>query len=63
MSHEANTTAAEHHEMSARSHRAAASCCDKSDVAGEQKHCAEGVKHSEKAHEASVAAQSSGAKM
>ena len=59
MSHAANTTAAEHHEMSAKSHRAAASCCDKSDAAGEKKHCAEGVKHSEMAHKASVAAQSS----
>ncbi len=59
MSHAANTTAAEHHEMSAKSHRAAASCCNNSDTAGEQKHCAEGVKHSEMAHKASVAAQSS----
>ena len=59
MSHEANTTAAEHHEMSAKSHRTAASCRDKSDAAGKKMHCADGVKHSEMAHKASVAAQSS----
>lgn len=58
MSHQANTTAAEHHEMSAKSHRAAASCCNSGDTSGENKHCAEGVKHSEMAHKASVAAQS-----
>lgn len=58
MSHDDNTKAAEHHEMSAKSHRAAATCHDKGDHDGEHKHCAEGVKHSEAAHAASVAAQS-----
>lgn len=46
--------------MSAKAHRAAASCHDKSDAAGEHKHCAESVKHSEAAHKASVATQSGG---
>ena len=63
MSHDANTTAAEHHEMSAKAHRAAASCHDKSDASGEKMHCAEGVKHSEIAHKASIAAQGNGTKM
>lgn len=63
MSHEANTMAADHHEKSAKSHRAAASCCSSGDTDGESKHCAEGVKHSETAHKASVAAQDSGAAM
>lgn len=58
MSHDDNTKAAEHHEMSANSHRAAATCHDKGDHEGADKHCAEGVKHSEAAHAASVAAQS-----
>lgn len=63
MSHDANIIAAEHHEKSAESHRAAASCHNKSDSAGEHKHCTEGVKRSEMAHKASVAAQSKRMKM
>lgn len=63
MSHDANTTAAEHHEKSAKSHRAASSCCNSGDKAGEHKHCSEGVAHSEAAHKASVAAQSGTTRM
>jgi hypothetical protein len=62
MSEAANTTAAEHHEAAAKSHRMAAELHGKKDNAGAADHAAKGLHASEGAHKASVAASDMSAK-
>jgi len=52
----ANTTAAEHHEAAAKSHRIAADMFGKNDIRSAAENAAKGLHHSEGAHKASVAA-------
>ncbi len=56
MSEAANTTAAEHHEAAAKSHRMAADLHGKNDNGGAAAHAAKGLHSSEDAHKASMAA-------
>ena len=63
MANDANTTGAEYHELTAKSHRAVASYHEKADATGEHKHCAEGVKHSGMAHKVWVAVRRADSKM
>ena len=62
MSEAANTTAADHHEAAAKSHRAAAEMGGKHNTAGAADHAAKALQQSEGAHKASIAANDQAAK-